>query len=185
MCNCQLIVFHFLLFFLYTEKLYNSTGRELRRALFSLKQIFQVIILSLTFVVLLRKDFLKLAAHRIQRITLCFVFLMSHMHVPKMARVLMRCPLPCFFLGFECSRACMHQCTHKLHTKTWTQHCFSQADLHCWESAFVAAVECSGLVILYTLGSADQASGRLQSGRVNWQLDWKESNRHWWRTRKN
>ncbi len=24
------------------EKLYNSTGRELRRALFSLKQIFQV-----------------------------------------------------------------------------------------------------------------------------------------------
>lgn len=27
-----------------TEKLYNSTGRELRRALFSLKQIFQVII---------------------------------------------------------------------------------------------------------------------------------------------
>lgn len=29
---------------LHTEKLYNSTGRELRRALFSLKQIFQVII---------------------------------------------------------------------------------------------------------------------------------------------
>lgn len=30
------------IFCLHTEKLYNSTGRELRRALFSLKQIFQV-----------------------------------------------------------------------------------------------------------------------------------------------
>uniref|UniRef100_A0A7N6ACF0 Formin homology 2 domain containing 3b n=1 Tax=Anabas testudineus TaxID=64144 RepID=A0A7N6ACF0_ANATE len=30
-----------LFFYVYTEKLYNSTGRELRRALFSLKQIFQ------------------------------------------------------------------------------------------------------------------------------------------------
>lgn len=41
----QLIFFHsFLSFSLHTEKLYNSTGRELRRALFSLKQIFQVII---------------------------------------------------------------------------------------------------------------------------------------------
>lgn len=42
-CDCQLI-FSILLFSLHTEKLYNSTGRELRRALFSLKQIFQVII---------------------------------------------------------------------------------------------------------------------------------------------
>uniref|UniRef100_A0A8D3E5Y8 Formin homology 2 domain containing 3b n=1 Tax=Scophthalmus maximus TaxID=52904 RepID=A0A8D3E5Y8_SCOMX len=39
MCDCQF--FHSLLFSPHTEKLYNSTGRELRRALFSLKQIFQ------------------------------------------------------------------------------------------------------------------------------------------------
>lgn len=35
-------------FCLHTEKLYNSTGRELRRALFSLKQIFQVCEFSLS-----------------------------------------------------------------------------------------------------------------------------------------
>lgn len=34
----------FLFFSFLTEKLYNSIGRELRRALFSLKQIFQVIL---------------------------------------------------------------------------------------------------------------------------------------------
>lgn len=44
MCDC---LFSTLLFSPHTEKLYNSTGRELRRALFSLKQIFQVIISSL------------------------------------------------------------------------------------------------------------------------------------------
>lgn len=37
------------LFLFKTEKLYNSSGRELRRALFSLKQIFQVIFLSVLF----------------------------------------------------------------------------------------------------------------------------------------
>lgn len=46
MCVCQLIWVIFPLSFclFQIEKLYNSTGRELRRALFSLKQIFQVII---------------------------------------------------------------------------------------------------------------------------------------------
>lgn len=42
MCDSAEVVFMFFCF--HAEKLYNSTGRELRRALFSLKQIFQVTI---------------------------------------------------------------------------------------------------------------------------------------------
>uniref|UniRef100_A0A671R3Z2 Uncharacterized protein n=1 Tax=Sinocyclocheilus anshuiensis TaxID=1608454 RepID=A0A671R3Z2_9TELE len=40
--SIQLIYSNFELGFYIFKKLYNSTGRELRRALFSLKQIFQV-----------------------------------------------------------------------------------------------------------------------------------------------
>ena len=39
MCVCVLYLFFI---YVFAEKLYNSKGRELRRALFSLKQIFQV-----------------------------------------------------------------------------------------------------------------------------------------------
>lgn len=59
-----------LLFSLPTEKLYNSTGRELRRALFSLKQIFQVIFPLMFF------QIHEKSAHETQRLRLrlCFCY---------------------------------------------------------------------------------------------------------------
>lgn len=107
--------------------------------------------------------FLKSPAHKIQWIPLLtFFFSLS---LSKSAAFVSMWSISCNAPGlwmFLCTHIYMQQlyevCTHaSVHTHTWTQHCFLEAELCCWESAFVAAVECSGLVILHTLGWAGPA----------------------------
>lgn len=115
--------------------------------------------------------FLKLQLTRSSEFRYASYFSWSHRHFPKMQH-LSACEVSSVMLWvflnvpmhvhtLTCKNYCtcsVHTCiTAHMHTHTRTQHCFLEAELCCWESAFVAAVECSGLVILHTLGWAGLA----------------------------
>lgn len=122
------------LFSVHTEKLYHSTGRELRRALFSLKQIFQVIIFYSDFT----NMFHKTVAPKIQLIHFCC----------------------CHHEGSLVMRSVLvHECRART-IKHWLIIVF----LSCAAESLPSWQLYSGLVILHTLGWAGLAGTCLWRG---------------------